>query len=104
MGIQAELEKEILEHLQSQREVVVLTCDQCQTRWELAGPFERRHPYSCPGCEQRGVINLEKQAEAMAREAVEQLEAQVGDRVAERLGQAYGEAPHAGHQHGGGCC
>lgn len=104
MGLQAELEKEILDHLLAEREEVVLTCETCQTRYEVAGPFERRHPTRCPGCGEEGVIHLEKQAAAMARQAVEQLEAQVGDHVAERLGRAYGEAPHAGRPHGGGCC
>ena len=73
MGLVMQIKEELLAHLRREPEQVTLTCEGCECRWTVVGPFELRHPVSCPGCDRPSVIHLERQVDLMAAALLEQL-------------------------------
>lgn len=117
MGFETEMKQQLLQHLMTEREEVVLTCERCATSWEIAGPFEMVVAFACPSCEKSGSISLVRQVERMVASVMEQFESRIAEQYmqrAERYGAAAGPAPSrspvahahaqgAGHVHGAGC-
>lgn len=101
MSLVTQLTEEILQHLHEDRFEIGMKCERCHGTWELAGPFQYRHPFACPECGREGIINLERQAERMVVEMLDQLEPP-------GAAHAHGHAPAmagsaAGKHEGCGC-